>query len=243
MTNMVDRSSRSADTDPERVLECSMKRTKPRLWATALVLLVAITAAACSHKKPTAGSAKPGTVTQTPIDDTTKDRDFRGPWTGQHWPPQVLPAGVMLHDSGDLLETIRPDGTRTEVWKHPHVDVTELAVSGDRRQIAAIIALPDSGKTGIVDALYVLDAQGEVNQVDIGKLPQNLTSPIFLRRPSDQAQGPERLYWIRQGNPYDPEMRKAQATVSVRDTDGSVTAVTVPLRDREFPGSLAAWPA
>ena len=204
----------------------------PRIAIAAMTAIAILSATACDHPKSAAPRRPQG------LQSTTGDKSptIEGPWDNEHWGATTLPAAAFLHDTGTVLETVDTLGVKSPVWKHPSAEVTNLTVSYDRRRVAAVVSLPNSDKTGVFNLLYLLDADGRVLQVDQGRSPQTLASPLFLRGPSN-ADTVERLYWIQQGGKSDP----LESGVFAWDS-GSIKRVTLPLRDLEWPTDIAGWP-
>jgi hypothetical protein len=204
---------------------------------SAIILCAAV--AACTQPVRPAENPAP-----TPRDRvSTRDPDVAGtgPFDGLRWSGRPVPVGRLLHDDGTRLWSLGLDGSREPVWRHPPAAVTTVAASAGGRRIALGVTAEDRRHLSPRDPsafLYVLEPDGSIGRIDTLDGFRVVTSPVFLRAPTEPA-GPQRLYWIRFSDGIDDAGRLA---TQVMVDDGGPRRVVVPLRYAEGVIDLHAYP-
>jgi hypothetical protein len=169
-----------------------------------------------------------------------------GPLSGLRWPAEAIPSRALLHDDGRRLWVVKLNGRARIVWRHPKVNVAELAVGPGGRSLAySILAKPHSTKDASA-FLYFLRSDGHVLTVDRVNNYETISSLAFLRSPHEHDDagmptGPVRLYWVRSfldtKTPASGEQEQAFVL-----TEGRLARVDMGLREGEWPNWLAGYP-
>lgn len=119
------------------------------LRGLALGLAIGLALAGCGANTDTAGRsegrgsapASTGAVPETAAPSPIPRPSEPGPFEGLTWSGEPVPTGALLHDDGTRLWSIRPNGERGVIWRHPPADVTQLAASPGGEQLAMSVAL------------------------------------------------------------------------------------------------------
>jgi hypothetical protein len=178
------------------------------------------------------GSPSPSATASQPVSPT-------GPLAGETWPAGTIRPNALLHDDGRRLWQITLAGDRRLIWNHPKARVARIAVSAGGRELALTVALPSNRGRQPSFVLYLLEADGAVETVDVVRSFRIIDSPIFLTPPTERRSG-ARLYWLRVGEEVD-ELGRLDTQVMVLTDDGP-REVEVPLRYAEAPFDVHGYP-
>lgn len=203
-----------------------------------VMLSLAVTASilACTD----ANEDLPRTVAPTATADAARPLpEPTGPLAGERWSARQIPPGAFLHDDGRRLWRITRSGKRDVVWSHPPANVYAIAAAPGGNRIALAVALDARRPAQPSSVMYLLEKDGSIVTVDVTRRFQSVTSPVFLRPPT-QPDAEEHLYWLRIGEDID-EFGRLASTPFVLTAEGP-RPITVPLRYTEAPFDLEGYP-
>jgi hypothetical protein len=161
-----------------------------------------------------------------------------GALAGRHWPAGSLRPGMLLYDNGRRLWSMQLDGSRTLLWRHPAIGLTDIAVAPDGRELAFAVTMRVRNSSGW--GLWDLRPDGSIRLVDAVANFDFILTPTFMRVP-EHPEAPYRLYWLRGSQTIDPRTGRFKNTVMSLGPRGRLE-VDVPLRYSESPTALSAYP-
>lgn len=161
-----------------------------------------------------------------------------GALAGRSWPAGSLRPGMLLYDNGRRLWSMQLDGSRTLLWKHPAIGLTDIAVAPDGRELAFAVTMQVGNSSGW--GLWDLRPDGSIRLVDSVANDDFIVTPTFMRVP-EHPDAPYRLYWLRGSQTIDPRNGRFENTVMSLEPSGRLV-VDVPLRYSESPIALSAYP-
>jgi hypothetical protein len=165
-----------------------------------------------------------------------------GPLHTTRWPAGAIPSGVLLRDDGQHLWAITLTGKRMLLWRHTRVHVDDIAASPGGRMLALSVSpnRPAVSAKDVSSFLYLLAGDGRVQLIDSVREYGTITSPIFLRAPTDPSRH-IRLYWIRAREDFVHTTGRPMREVLVLDA-GKPRVVTMALRYNEGPDMISGYP-